>query len=537
MLSACDSLPEDVEREASRVNAGITELEQVLAARKQAFDRIKANSEEWEFFQSYAEREGWTDSLAGVKSELRNLRERYENNVVPLLKKDESKDAGEVRKILESIAGNFKSLNDDLNTVRDRMQLLREGYENAPTWIAEARSFVSQAEASITSVQDARNEAKADFPTRATAIDERFAPLSHLLARGKDALVRAEEEFVKHESGEDADYAIFADAYTTTRQNAAEAATGAEEYLAQLESLYKDYTLILRDMKTEYRVRVARTSWDNYYDFPREYVHQYPDVPISKADYEYLVKLPQGESKGAQGYLARRSTSWGGSANVFIDASVWNRFNINMDTAWVRGDDEAMFWIEDLYPVYFHRYDKVSGSNRIEGGWEEVDESEYGLYADSFGMAIESKPIGAFADEAINEPVPAGMAMVGNDRYGEWRQDTSGNSFWHWYGQYAFFSTLFGSDPYRFRRAEFDDFDRWKRDRDRQTTTGATRPHGWYGTNRTAPSYGSKGGVTRQTAAYKGSAFDRTGGAASVPRSVRSAGANARGRGPGGGGK
>jgi hypothetical protein len=41
----------------------------------------------------------------------------------------------------------------------------------------------------------------------------------------------------------------------------------------------------------------------------------------------------------------------------------------------------------------------------------------------------------------------AGQQLVGNPNYGSWRQNSSGNSFWAWYGQYAFFSSMM-SRPY-----------------------------------------------------------------------------------------
>jgi len=40
-----------------------------------------------------------------------------------------------------------------------------------------------------------------------------------------------------------------------------------------------------------------------------------------------------------------------------------------------------------------------------------------------------------------------GSEYVGNSNYGEWRTNSSGSSFWHWYGQYAFFSAMFGNRP------------------------------------------------------------------------------------------
>ncbi len=40
-----------------------------------------------------------------------------------------------------------------------------------------------------------------------------------------------------------------------------------------------------------------------------------------------------------------------------------------------------------------------------------------------------------------------GSEYVGNSNYGEWRTNSSGSSIWHWYGQYAFFSMMFGNRP------------------------------------------------------------------------------------------
>lgn len=39
-------------------------------------------------------------------------------------------------------------------------------------------------------------------------------------------------------------------------------------------------------------------------------------------------------------------------------------------------------------------------------------------------------------------------AMVGNPAYGNWKQDSSGRSFWEWYGMYALFSNVLGGRNY-----------------------------------------------------------------------------------------
>lgn len=39
-------------------------------------------------------------------------------------------------------------------------------------------------------------------------------------------------------------------------------------------------------------------------------------------------------------------------------------------------------------------------------------------------------------------------ALVGNPSYGNWKQDSSGRSFWEWYGMYSMFNNVFGSRNY-----------------------------------------------------------------------------------------
>ena len=43
---------------------------------------------------------------------------------------------------------------------------------------------------------------------------------------------------------------------------------------------------------------------------------------------------------------------------------------------------------------------------------------------------------------------PVGSEYVGNTNYGHWKQDSSGHSFWAFYGQYAMFSALLGGPTY-----------------------------------------------------------------------------------------
>ncbi|MEZ4761908.1 MAG: hypothetical protein R3C26_01485 [Calditrichia bacterium] len=56
-------------------------------------------------------------------------------------------------------------------------------------------------------------------------------------------------------------------------------------------------------------------------------------------------------------------------------------------------------------------------------------------------MTIASK-ISAEGD--VSDPQPPGYQYVGDERYGQWRTDNSGNSFWEFYGKYAMLQALLG---------------------------------------------------------------------------------------------
>ncbi len=50
---------------------------------------------------------------------------------------------------------------------------------------------------------------------------------------------------------------------------------------------------------------------------------------------------------------------------------------------------------------------------------------------------------------AANQSQPsAGRELIGNPQYGRWRTNSSGGTFWEWYGKYALFSRLFNFGGY-----------------------------------------------------------------------------------------
>lgn len=106
------------------------------------------------------------------------------------------------------------------------------------------------------------------------------------------------------------------------------------------------------------------------------------------------------------------------------------------------------------------------GEVAVQAVWSELDKIETAARPDVYAMML-TDPINVLADMSdgtlarvaamskeasmqANQSSDAGVGsqLIGNPNYGHWRQDSSGGSFWEWYGKYALFSTLFNRRIY-----------------------------------------------------------------------------------------
>jgi hypothetical protein len=513
-LTACDSLPKNDEQRAARIKTDVSQLATRLERVRSDFNSIQTDAGQWEFFAPYAEKENWAATFVQVEQDLKGLQARYKTKVTPLLEADKSEDSVRLNTELDGIFANFEPLKDKMGSVKSRMDLLRSGYENASQWREDAQTFVANILAITKAVQPTIEQTKSDFPSRVDAIDERFAPLSLLLTQAETAFVVVKSEFARHDAGDDADYAAFADAYEVTKANNAAAVTEDTDYREQLQSLYEEYTTVLRDMKREWWVKPQQETWCDYVDCWSN-TNEFPYVSVSMSTFNRVT--------------AREELS---------DADVREiGLNPNHDQGAHRGGKS--WYLQDWEVRYFHKYAEVNGSAVSEGDWEEVDEvgagGDFGWAenVDNFGMALATKKLGQFDDETVLDATPPGMDMVGDERYGRWESDGNGGQRWSWLETYAFYHLMFGGNSrYYYSQNDYRGYSSWRNDRRGSTGTAA-----YYGGSNNSPRYGSSGAVTSQSASYKSSPFARTGGAKSVSANVRKAGASARARGPSGGGK
>ncbi|CAN2045006.1 Lipoprotein [Candidatus Magnetomoraceae bacterium gMMP-13] len=134
----------------------------------------------------------------------------------------------------------------------------------------------------------------------------------------------------------------------------------------------------------------------------------------------------------------------------------------------------------NFFTHYFHKYKIVQPDNAGTTDWIEVSEDFYRLNENFLGMTLAAKKEG----ESISQKAPPGYAYVGDDRYGKWKQDSSGNSFWEFYGKYAMLSQFMGMFSQPVYRSDYDTYRTFK-----------SRNTPFYGTGN---EYGTKGSVTKK---------------------------------------
>lgn len=111
--------------------------------------------------------------------------------------------------------------------------------------------------------------------------------------------------------------------------------------------------------------------------------------------------------------------------------------------------------------------------------WKVVSDVFFQKHIDNMGMEIATTKEGVLK----KTPAPPGFSnYIGNEKYGEWKTNSSGTSFWEFYGQFAFMSSMFNLFSSPVGMNSWGDYrrDYYDRDRPYYGSRGAN-----YGTNST----------------------------------------------------
>ena len=129
---------------------------------------------------------------------------------------------------------------------------------------------------------------------------------------------------------------------------------------------------------------------------------------------------------------------------------------------------------------YFHKYGIVEGEQSNTTNWLNVSEKFYKTNEGFLGMTLAAKKDG----KIISSIAPPGYQYVDDSRYGRWRNNDRGGSFWEFYGKYALFSTLLGG----FHRPIYrNDYNLYSQHRNRNVP--------YFGMNK---EYGTNGSFTKK---------------------------------------
>lgn len=148
-----------------------------------------------------------------------------------------------------------------------------------------------------------------------------------------------------------------------------------------------------------------------------------------------------------------------------------------------------------VFKDYFHQYEiieinKNGTPEKRLTEWIEVPEELFSKHIDDMGMEIVSK--GEDGTLTKTAAPPGYNNFVGNERYGQWVNNSSGGSFWQFYGQYMFLNSLFNMATFPARRSYYDTYrsDYWGR-----------RPYYGPATSSGGRTFGTGSAYTRQARA------------------------------------
>ncbi|MCG8567739.1 MAG: hypothetical protein MI747_21945 [Desulfobacterales bacterium] len=521
LLAGCGKgLPDAVTKDAESLVKRLNATEDHIRDQQKKF-RGMAASDAFKPMAGYAEKENWAGGFDQATATLSRARGLYDTNLAPLIKKDNPDTVVKVRleinrinKVIDEARAQAKAPFSRMDRIRTAMTDTRGVYEKAGGEAGAIQDRISAYRSGPVA------GALAKFPGSEAKINSRFSPFEKMDEETRTGMAVMEQAYTAHQNNAGADYAAFITRADAMEANMNRLGTMGPELEKDLENLYQSYTKVLDDMKVDYFVTVKRESWNensDYYDprfssFTRQ-VTPAVYAALADSDADTLAGLMPG-----YGGLNIRVTSGLGNA--------WQALNINPTDNWPdRRHNAASFWVENFRPAYYHKYLKEENGETAETGWVKVDPTFYEQNLDNLGMAILSKPYGEF--EPDTQAAPPGMAYVGNPEYGEWKKDENGESFWSWYGRYAFFSHLFFFPPSYYYYGSWNRWNqnyRYKKPYYGKTSTGAY-------------TYGTRGTKIKRTPRYQNTTFGRTGGFKSRPASVRGGSASLRGGGPKGKGK
>ena len=435
-------------------------LERYEAQRKQEQDHQAAlrSGPDWPLVASL-ERE-WNAALQEADKHIQAARSIVRERAKPLLDKNDAADEAALASAVKDIQAELKQAQPLLPQGRERAQGMLAAaaqVERTARWASEQwRKTDADLARAYTLIADAQQK----YPQKNTDLTKYERELTDL-AEAITARVEALQA-QRRRSAQDVDRVVVAQTYDALNRGFTDLNAKIERYSQETESLSHSLVRVLKDQKIEYAVRIGRAAWCEDDGCSRGDTFIYPPKQVSP---ETLAGLERHAGPIAE-YKPRLFSE---NLQLRVDAKVWVGLGLDPKKNWpARWYDHAEYWLESVQAQAFHQYVEIEDGETKPSAWTPVSMALFQRHEAHLGMAIFTKPYGAFASEANTKAEPAGMALIaepklengvptGSNAYGEWRTDAGGNSFWFYYGMSRILGDLLGG--YRYR---YNDWDRYR---------------------------------------------------------------------------
>ncbi|PIE40163.1 MAG: hypothetical protein CSA51_02010 [Gammaproteobacteria bacterium] len=538
VLVACSGLPDNLVLRYEKIPRQLKEHEEKLKGIRQAYDQRK-KSDDWGFAEPYANRGKWEGRFQLARNSLTRARAMYEKELKQLYERDKPEDTTAFSRQLAAFDALLARSLADANYPNSRWDHLVQVRKNAPLYHRTASDALSEAHELQKKLKARGQKVKKDYSHKSEDLDKRMAKMDDYVNRAEKQHKAVQTQFDKHKNNSSADYSILGDARDAMLRILDDIRKYEATTRAKLDELYTSYTRILTDQKIDYYIQISRASWCE-----RETCGE-------GSRYGYAAKRVDGQlfeffDSYTGDLIATLRSHWGRPVfRLQIPDKYWNGLNIGKRTSMSRSHTEADYWVEKTFTRSFHKYLDIANEKQTRSGWVEVKEEAFWQQLDNLGMAIFTKPYGYFKEDSLTRAEPVGLAMVaspkmvnghptGMNQYGEWKTDSSGTSFWHYYGMYAFLNALMPGG----RGYSYHDWDVYHRRQRGKPYYGENREYGTYGSHtysRGKGGYGSSEYARRYPGQVKRT--HRSRGNRGKASSIRGAGPSVRSRGPAGGGK
>lgn len=529
-------LPRTAMVNISNLESKIKHVAASINRRGIAFEKLKADPD-YPKLKKYAEKEKWGNQFSQSQKDLETVKAMINKKIEPLVKKNNYKDHLEINKLVLEGEKTIKKIKEDISYPKKRFKMIRQGIRKPQVVTQKGIDALDQIKKGEITLKEIISSSGKKFPNKAEDLGKRMIPFEK--RRVKALSLKEKMDTALKEK----DYATFVDQSAALSALAVQDNHDRKKLINRCDTLPKDYSKILTDMKVEYFIIIGRTSWNNALDYPYETNYTYAPIEINETIFDTFLKMPENKVLARLHQNPYNYYNTTPTITPLIPRSGWNMLKIDGGLNLPSKDTMGEFWTSNFKLKYFHKYTMLKGKQEINTGWIEVKESLFLKHTEDLGMVILSKPYGLYEDESIKEATPPGMQYVNNPRYGKW-EERDNRRHWVYYNNYGYMNTYTMGHRYSYR-----EYNTWNNSyRNRRGYYG--RP---MGTNKMVnkaakPKWGSRSPMAKGR--YGRSLFAKRGGFQKGQRrgfrsyhrryssnSVRGAGSSRRGGGPGGSGK